>query len=58
VLRYDKGRFGAAAAGDEQSQLEAGFATVYRLRWNGYASLEDSLLDGINDAALQSTTHP
>lgn len=58
VLRYDKGRSGKTAAGDEQSQLDAGFATVYRLRWNGYASLEDALLDGINHAALTSITHP
>ena len=57
VLRYDKGRSGKPSAGDEQSQLEAGFATVYRLRWNGYASLEDTLLDDINNAALASTTH-
>ncbi|MDP3799679.1 MAG: 5'/3'-nucleotidase SurE [Polaromonas sp.] len=56
LLRYDRGRLVAATAGDEQSQLEAGFATVYRLRWNGYACLEDSLLGDVNDAALKITT--
>ena len=48
VLRYQKGRRGDSVAGDEASLIDAGFATVYRLRWNGYAALDDVLLDGIN----------
>jgi 5'-nucleotidase len=50
VLRYLKGRHGAAAVGDELSQLDAGFATVYRLRWNGYSHVAGSLLGDINSA--------
>lgn len=53
VLRYVKGRHGKAVAGDESSQLDAGFATVYRLRWNGYAHVDDGLLRNINGAALK-----
>ncbi|MES2979520.1 MAG: 5'/3'-nucleotidase SurE [Pseudomonadota bacterium] len=48
VLRYVKGRTGDSVPGDEASLLEAGFATVYRLRWNGYAWLDDALLDKLN----------
>ena len=54
VLRYRKGRASVAVEGDEASQLEAGFATVYRLRWNGYACVDDALLDRINETSTET----
>jgi 5'-nucleotidase len=48
VLRYLKGRTGVPVPGDEATLLDAGFATIYRLRWNGYARLEDAFLDKLN----------
>lgn len=51
VLRYAKGRTGVSVPGDEASLLEAGFATVYRLRWNGYSRLDDSVLNQLNHTA-------
>ncbi|MDO9402699.1 MAG: 5'/3'-nucleotidase SurE [Polaromonas sp.] len=48
VLRYQKGRRSEGLQSDEASQIEAGFAPVYRLRWNGYAALDDGLLESIN----------
>lgn len=50
VLRYAKGRRGDAVPGDEASQIEAGFAAVYRLRWNGHDALAGDVLDGVNAA--------
>jgi len=44
VLRYAEGRRGETRSGDEASQLEAGFATIYRLRWNASVALADPLL--------------
>lgn len=48
TLRYVKGRTSRPVEGDESSLLEAGFATVYRLRWNGYACVDDAFLDQLN----------
>jgi len=50
VLRYSKGRSGATVPGDEASRIEAGFATIYRLRWNTCTALDDSLLQHLNES--------
>ena len=50
VLRYLKGRSGATVPGDEASRIEAGFATIYRLRWNTCTALDDSLLQHLNES--------
>lgn len=52
VLRYVKGRAGVSSAGDETSVLDAGYASVYRLRWNGCSQVDDAVLERINPAAL------
>ncbi len=49
VLRYVKGRSGNSTPGDEASQIEAGFATIYRLRWNACSVLDTKLLQGLNE---------
>lgn len=48
VLRYAKGRAGVSSQGDEAQVLDAGFAAVYRLCWNGSARLDDPVLERIN----------
>ena len=48
VLRYVKGRSGVSLAGDESSVLDAGYASLYRLCWNGSVQLDDTLLERIN----------
>ncbi|RYX93544.1 MAG: 5'/3'-nucleotidase SurE [Comamonadaceae bacterium] len=58
VLRYQKGRRSESLQGDEASQIDAGFATVYRLRWNGYAALDNGLLDGLNQLIAPAAQSP
>ena len=53
VLRYQKGRRGRQGEpcdGDDTSGVAAGFATIYRLRWNGTDALDESLLRELNGA--------
>ncbi|MEO7241860.1 MAG: 5'/3'-nucleotidase SurE [Variovorax sp.] len=54
VLRYVKGRSGVSSAGDETSVLDAGFASVYRLCWNGSTPLDDPLLARLNGMLARS----
>ncbi len=50
TLCYPEGRRGAMVRGDDTSQIEAGFAVVYRLRWNEHHALADPLLQDLNRA--------
>ncbi len=50
VLRYVKGRVGVWSAGDETSVLDAGYASVYRLCWNGSVRVDDTVLERINQS--------
>jgi len=50
VLRYVKGRAAVSSAGDEASVLDGGYASVYRLSWNGFAPLDEPVLERINRA--------
>ncbi len=48
VLRYAKGRTGVSSVGDETGVLDAGYASVYRLCWNGSVPMDDTVLQRIN----------
>lgn len=47
-LRYRDGRSVRATAEDELSLLDAGYGSVYRLRWNTFVPVEDALLALVN----------
>jgi 5'-nucleotidase len=43
-----RGRQESALAGDENTALAAGFATINRLQWAAQSPLQDTFLDGLN----------